>query len=80
MKNCVSAGRTPVVLSRYKDHSEKLYERLKCCADYVDNHIPMFDNIHMKRLKAYKQIGYELAGSLKADKQVLNAIYDGDYI
>ena len=34
-KNCVSAGRTPVVLSRYKDHSEKLYERLKSYADYV---------------------------------------------
>ena len=48
--------------------------------DYVDNHIPMFDNMHMKRLKAYKQIGYELAGSLKADKQVLNAISVGDYI
>ena len=35
VKNCVSAGRTPVVLSRYKDHSEKLYERLKSYADYV---------------------------------------------
>lgn len=29
VKNCVAAGRTPVVLSRYKDHSEKFYERLK---------------------------------------------------
>lgn len=35
IKNCVSAGRTPVVLSRYKDHSEKLYERLKDYADHV---------------------------------------------
>ena len=35
VKNCVSIGRTPVVLSRYKDHSEKLYERLKSYADYV---------------------------------------------
>lgn len=35
VKNCVSVGRTPVVLSRYKDHSEKLYERLKSYADYV---------------------------------------------
>ena len=162
VKNCVSAGRTPVVLSRYKDHSAKLYERLKSYADhvflmtgnnskkehrkileqmhhvdkdesmiliatgslvgegfdfprldtlfmatpvsfrgvveqyagrlnrdypgkemvviydYVDNHIPMFDNMYVKRLKAYKQIGYELAGGLKADKQAFNAIYDGD--
>ena len=35
MKNCVAAGRTPVVLSRYKDHSEKFYERLKSYADHV---------------------------------------------
>lgn len=160
--DCVSAGRTPVVLSRYKDHSEKLYECLKSYADYVflmtgnnskkehrkileqmhqvnndktmilvatgslvgegfdfprldtlfmatpvsfrgvveqyagrlnrdyagkenviiydyvDNHIPMFDNMYMKRLKAYKQIGYELSSGLKTDKQTANAIYDGD--
>ena len=162
VKNCVSAGRTPVVLSRYKDHSEKLFERLKSYADYVflmtgnnskkehrkileqmrqvnndesmilvatgslvgegfdfprldtlfmatpvsfrgvveqyagrlnrdyagkenviiydyvDNHIPMFNNMYMKRLKAYKQIGYELSSGLKSDKQVVNAIYEGD--
>lgn len=162
IKNCVSAGRTPVVLSRYKDHSEKLYERLKDYADhvflmtgnnskkehkkilqqmhqvdkaesliliatgslvgegfdfprldtlfmatpvsfrgvveqyagrlnrdyadkenviiydYVDNHIPMFDNMYAKRLKAYKQIGYELACGLQIGKQTVNAIYDWD--
>ena len=162
VKNCVLAGRTPVILSRYKDHSEKLYERLKSYADhvflmtgnnskkehkiileqiqqvvkeesliliatgsmvgegfdfprldtlfmatpvsfrgvveqyagrlnrdyagkenviiydYVDNHIPMFDNMYVKRLKAYKQIGYELASGLQSDKQVVNTIYDGD--
>lgn len=162
VKNCVSVGRTPVILSRYKDHSGKLYERLKSYADhvflmtgnnskkehkkileqmrqvdkdesliliatgslvgegfdfprldtlfmatpvsfrgvveqyagrlnrdyagkenvtiydYVDSHIPMFDNMYVKRLKAYKQIGYELAGVLQTDKQVVNAIYDGD--
>lgn len=162
VKNCVSAGRTPVILSRYKDHSEKLYKRLNNCADhvflmtgnnskkehkrileqmhevdkddsliliatgslvgegfdfprldtlfmatpvsfhsvveqyagrlnrdyagkenviiydYVDNHIPMFDNMYAKRLKAYKQIGYELAGGLQIGKQMANAIYIGD--
>ena len=46
--------------------------------DYVDNHIPMFDNMYVKRLKAYKQIGYEISCGLKADKQMVNAIYDGD--
>lgn len=35
IKECVSAGRTPVVLSRYKEHLEKLYERLKDYADHV---------------------------------------------
>ena len=46
--------------------------------DYVDNHIPMFNNMYMKRLKAYKQIGYELAGGLQINKHTANAIYDGD--
>jgi superfamily II DNA or RNA helicase len=162
VKNCVAAGRTPVVLSRYKDHSEKFYERLKNYADhvflmtgnnskkehrkileqmhqvdknesliliatgslvgegfdfprldtlfmatpvsfrgvveqyagrlnrdyagkenviiydYVDNHIPMFNNMYMKRLKAYKQIGYEFGDSLQTVKQTVNAIYDGN--
>ena len=162
IKNCVLAGRTPVVLSRYKDHSEKLYERLKDYADnvflmtgnnskkehkkileqmhqvdkaesliliatgslvgegfdfprldtlfmatpvsfrgvveqyagrlnrdyagkenviiydYVDNHIPMFNNMYMKRLKAYKQIGYEFGDGLQTVKQTVNAIYDGN--
>ena len=162
VKNCVAAGRTPVVLSRYKDHSKKFYERLKSCADhvflmtgnnskkehrkileqmhqvdknesliliatgslvgegfdfprldtlfmatpvsfrgvveqyagrlnrdyagkenviiydYVDNHIPMFNNMYMKRLKAYKQIGYEFGDGLQTVKQTVNAIYDGN--
>lgn len=162
VKNCVSAGRTPVVLSRYKDHSEKLFRQLKNYADhvflmtgnnsrkehkkileqmhqvakdesliliatgslvgegfdfprldtlfmvtpvsfrgvveqyagrlnrdyagkenviiydYVDNHIPMFDNMYAKRLQAYKQIGYELVCGLQNNKQEAHAIYDGD--
>ena len=162
VKNCVAAGRTPVVLSRYKDHSEKFYERLKSYADhvflmtgnnskkehrkileqmhqvdknesliliatgslvgegfdfprldtlfmatpvsfrgvveqyagrlnrdyagkenviiydYVDNHIPMFNNMYMKRLKADKQIGYEFGDGLQTVKQTVNAIYDGN--
>ena len=162
VKNCVAAGRTPVVLSRYKDHSEKFYERLKNYADhvflmtgnnskkehrkileqmhqvdknesliliatgslvgegfdfprldtlfmatpvsfrgvveqyagrlnrdyagkenviiydYVDNHIPMFNNMYMKRLKAYKQIGYEFGDGLQTVKQTVNAIYYGN--
>ncbi|MGN0339571.1 MAG: TOTE conflict system archaeo-eukaryotic primase domain-containing protein [Lachnospira sp.] len=162
IKECVSAGRTPVVLSRYKEHSEKLYGRLKEYAnhvflmtgnnskkehrkileqlhevdeketlilvatgsligegfdyprldtlfmampvsfesivtqyagrlnrdysgkenvivyDYVDSHIPMFDNMYAKRLKAYKQIGYDVCGGLKSKKQSTNAIFDSE--
>ncbi|MDO4323808.1 MAG: DEAD/DEAH box helicase family protein [Lachnospiraceae bacterium] len=162
IKECVSAGRTPVVLSRYKDHSEKLFERMQGYADhvflmtgnnskkehkkileqlyqadaresviliatgsligegfdyprldtlfmatpvsfrsvveqyagrlnrdyegkeevivydYVDSHIPMFDNMYAKRLKAYKQIGYEVCDGLKHEKQTANAIFDSE--
>lgn len=162
VKECVLQGRTPVVLSKYKDHSEKLYNRLKEYADYaflmtgnnskrehkkileqlhqvsenetlilvatgsligegfdyprldtlfmampvsfrsvveqyvgrlnrdyvgknnvivydyVDGHIPMFDNMYAKRLKAYKQIGYEVCSGVRGEKQIANAIFDGD--
>lgn len=30
---CIKAGRTPVVLSKYKDHSERLYEKIKNFTD-----------------------------------------------
>lgn len=38
----------------------------------------MFDNMYAKRLKAYKQIGYEVCGGLKSEKQTANAIFDGE--
>ena len=41
IKECVLLGRTSVVLSRYKEHSEKLYERLK---DNADNAFLMTGN------------------------------------
>ena len=159
-KDCIADGRTPVVLSKYRDHSEKLFEKIKTFADrvflmtgnnskrehkqileqlkqvapsesmalvatgkligegfdfprldtlimatpvsfkgvveqyagrlnrdydrkknvivydYVDSHIPMFANMYAKRLKAYKQIGYEICSGLKGEKQSTNAIFD----
>ena len=162
IKECIAAGRTPVVLSRYKDHSEKLYERVKEYADqvflmtgnnskkehrrireqlqavssketlilvatgslvgegfdfprldtlimatpisfrsvveqyagrlnrdyegkknvivydYVDSHISMFDKMYAKRMKAYRQIGYEVCGGLQNEKQTANAIFDSE--
>lgn len=166
VKECITNGRTPVVLSKYVEHSKKLYERIKEFAnktfllmgenskkehkqilaemdevkpeesmalvatgslvgegfdyprldtlimatpvagksvveqyagrlnrdyvgkknvivyDYVDAHIPMFDNMYHKRLKAYKQIGY----SMYQEKQTgdnnylgeINSIFDID--
>jgi len=160
--NCVAEGRTPVVLSRYVEHSRKLYERLKDCADkvfllsgenskkehkailqemnqvspeesmilvatgkligegfdyprldtlfmampvswesvveqyagrlnrdyegkesvivydYVDSHISMFEKMYYKRLKAYKQIGYDVFAGKEAEKQEANSIFDAD--
>lgn len=162
VKDCIEAGRTPVILSRYKDHSERLYERIKGYADkvflmtgnnskkehrrireqlqettpgetlalvatgsligegfdfprldtlimatpvsfqsvveqyagrlnrnyagkedvivfdYVDSHIPMFEKMYAKRLKAYKQIGYEICSGLHCEKQKANFIFDGE--
>lgn len=162
VRECVQCGRTPVILSRYKDHSERLYERVKAYADhvflltgdntkrehrqillemqkvaaeesiilvstgsligegfdyprldtlimatpvsfkgvveqyagrlnrdyegkenvivydYVDSHIPMFDNMYAKRLKAYKQIGYDVCGGMTGKKQTADAIYDSE--
>lgn len=159
---CVEDGRTPVVLSRYVDHSRKLYERLAGYADYifllsgenskkehrailqqmeqveekesmiliatgkligegfdfprldtlimampvswksvveqyagrlnrdyegkesvviydyVDSHIPMFEKMYNKRLKAYKQIGYDVSVKSADEKQETGAIFDID--
>ena len=162
VRDCITAGRTPVVLSKYKDHSEKLYEKIKTFADhtflmtgdnskrehreilerlkkvdrketlalvatgkligegfdfprldtlimatpvsfksvveqyagrlnrdyegkenvivydYVDSHIPMFDNMYARRLKAYKQIGYDVCCGIRGEKQTANAIFESE--
>lgn len=166
VKKCIDNGRTPVVLSKYVDHSKRLYERLIGYADktfllsgsnskkehseilqqmnqvqsdesmiliatgkligegfdfprldtlimatpvawkgvveqyagrlnrdyegketvliydYVDSHIPMFDRMYYKRLKAYKQIGYDIysegSTSRENDNENTNAIFDID--
>ena len=162
IRQCVANRRTPVVLTKYTEHAERLYEQLKNAADhvflylgtmkkreqkqlraelltvmpeesliliatgqligegfdfprldtlflatpvawkgvveqyagrlnrdyegkqdviiydYVDSHVPMFDNMYGKRLKVYKQIGYEVCGSPVGEKQDANAIFDLD--
>lgn len=164
VKYCIANGRTPVILSKYINHSEKLFNQLKGVAnyifwlsgtnskkehkeilkqmnqvprdesmilvatgsligegfdfprldtlimampvagksvveqyagrlnrdyegkkdviiyDYVDVHIPMFEKMYNKRLKAYKQIGYSIYSdemNQQKDNQI-NSIYDMD--
>lgn len=35
IEECITAGRTPVVLTRFVDHAERLYQRLEKYADHV---------------------------------------------
>ncbi len=155
VKQCVEDGRTPVVLSKYVEHSQRLYQRLINYADkvfllsgsnskkehkeilkqmsqvtpgesmilvatgkligegfdyprldtlimatpvawkgvveqyagrlnrdydgkksviiydYVDSHISMFDRMYHKRLKAYKQIGYDIFSATGTQRRLL---------
>lgn len=160
VKKCVDNGRTPVILTRYKEHAALLSERLQAYADkffllsgdkskkelqeirrqmeevstdetmilvatgqmvgegfdyprldtlimatpvswkgiveqyagrlnrdydgkkdvmiydYVDSHIEKFDKMYGKRLKAYRQIGYQICTNISVEKQEAGAIYD----
>ncbi len=46
--------------------------------DYIDSHIPLFDNMYQKRLRAYKQIGYELYLQSIDTTESDNHIFDVD--
>lgn len=67
------------VVEQYAGRLNRDYEGKKnvIVYDYVDSHIPMFDRMYAKRLKAYKQIGYEVCSGLRGEKQTANAIFDG---
>ena len=48
--------------------------------DYVDSHIPVFDNMYSKRLRTCNKIGYQVTSGLDLTKQSANAIFDsGNY-
>ena len=165
IKCAVENGRTPVILTKYKEHARFLYEQVKVCADfafllygdnsareneeirkqlletpreksmvlvatgqkigegfncprldtlmlaapisspgrleqyvgrlnrdyqgktevivydYVDSHIPVFQNMYLKRLRTYKKIGFQVLKEEASDRQEANAIYDsGNYM
>ena len=46
--------------------------------DYVDSRIPMFDNMYSKRLKAYRQIGYDICSGIQGEKQSADSIFGSD--
>lgn len=46
--------------------------------DYVDHHIPIFNNMYTKRLKTYHSIGYEIYTEEKKEKETINAIFNID--
>lgn len=46
--------------------------------DYVDIHIPVFDKMYAKRLKAYKRIGYQLYTGETLENQASNSIFDSE--
>lgn len=47
--------------------------------DYIDSHIPVFDNMYLKRLRTYKRIGYKIfSDAVGSMKDTVNAIYDTD--
>ena len=46
--------------------------------DYVDIHIPVFDKMYAKRLKAYKRIGYQLYTGKTLENQAFNSIFDSE--
>jgi len=45
--------------------------------DYIDSHIPVFDNMYLKRLRTYRKIGFCVISDVLEEKQNVNAIYDG---
>lgn len=75
---------TPVsfrsVVEQYAGRLNRDYERKRTVIiyDYIDSHIPMCDKMYAKRLKAYRQIGYEICSGLHCEKQSANAIFDGE--
>ncbi len=75
---------TPVawkgVVEQYAGRLNRDYDGKKnvIIYDYVDSHISMFDRMYHKRLKAYKQIGYDIFSGSGIQKQDTNAIFDVD--
>ena len=69
------------VIEQFTGRIHRLYDKKDTILvyDYVDVHIPMFDRMYGKRLKAYKKSGYELisdTNGIKSESQISQSIYD----
>ena len=69
------------VIKQFTGRIHRLYDKKYTILvyDYVDVHIPMFDRMYGKRLKAYKESGYELisdTNGIKSESQISQSIYD----
>lgn len=63
------------VVEQYVGRLNKDYEGKNAIIyDYVDSHISMSDRMYYKRLKTYKQIGYEIYSIKDFYKQQITAI------
>lgn len=69
------------VIEQFTGRIHRLYDKKDTILvyDYVDVHIPMFDRMYGKRLKAYKKSGYELisdTNGIKSESQISQSIFD----
>ena len=66
------------IVEQYAGRLNRDYEGKKnvIIYDYIDSHIPVFDRMYAKRLKAYKNIGYQLAQTDKEQKQEANSKFN----
>ncbi len=44
--------------------------------DYIDNHVRVLERMYYKRLKTYKNMGYEIYNNTYAEKQKVGSIFD----
>jgi len=67
----------PGLLEQYVGRLNRDYEGKKdvIVYDYVDSHLPVFNNMFKKRLRTYRKIGFELMTSALTEKQAANAIF-----
>lgn len=69
------------VIEQFTGRIHRLYDKKDTILvyDHVDVHIPMFDRMYGKRLKAYKKSGYELisdTNGIKSESQISQSIFD----